>query len=125
MKDFVSIEMKVCPICGVKHDVGVMLDKRLKKSMERETVTGYEFCNDCKEKIDAGYIALIAIDPNKSNTEGETVKFIGAYRTGQIAFVKKRVINQMFTISNKQMKDGFIFVEQDIITQLENLTKNN
>ena len=48
-KSYVSIEQKQCPICGTLHDVGILLDRRLRDSMEQSTVTGYDLCPEHKE----------------------------------------------------------------------------
>ena len=42
-KSYVSMEEKVCPVCGIKHnhDCGILLDRRLIESMDKTTVTGY------------------------------------------------------------------------------------
>jgi len=43
MKSHVGMEQKVCPVCGQAFDTGViLLDKRLRNSLERKTVTGWD-----------------------------------------------------------------------------------
>ena len=47
-KSFVAIEQKMCPVCGVihSHDCGLLLDKRLKESMDSHVTTGYGLCEE-------------------------------------------------------------------------------
>ncbi len=43
-KSHVSLEQHVCLVCGTAFDTGaVLLDKRLRASMERHTATGWGF----------------------------------------------------------------------------------
>ncbi len=41
----VSLEQHVCLVCGTAFDTGaILLDKRLRASMERRTATGWGLC---------------------------------------------------------------------------------
>ena len=43
-KSHVSMERRVCRVCGREYDTGaILLDRRLKKSMDRHTLTGGGF----------------------------------------------------------------------------------
>lgn len=89
-KSYVSLEKKICSICGNKHETNsLLLDMRLKDSFEHYTVTGYDHCDDCQAKIDDNYIAMVEVD--NSPEEGSIMKQENANRTGQIAWVKKHV----------------------------------
>lgn len=61
MNSYASIEQKVCPVCCKKHDTGIILDKRLRNTLEPATVTGYEMCPDCQGRDDEGYVALVGV----------------------------------------------------------------
>ncbi|WP_430522156.1 hypothetical protein [Pseudomonas aeruginosa] len=44
-KSHVSLEQHVCLVCGTAFDTGaILLDKRLRASMERHTATGWGLC---------------------------------------------------------------------------------
>lgn len=120
-KSHVSIEVKVCPICVKQHDVGVLLDKRLKKSLERRTVTGMAICPECEDKYKKGYVALVEIDPEKSEIkEDGTVSISGAYRTSRIVHVKNKVFTPQFPAETP-----FTFVSIDFMNNfLANIEQN-
>ncbi len=116
----VSIEQRVCLICGRTFDTGaLLLDRRLRASMERHTTTGWVLCPDHKARADDGYIALIECDPARSGVRPDTgrVKPGDAYRTGRLAFVKRTVFAR---ISNVAIPDDqpCVFVEPGIIQHL-------
>ena len=44
-KSHVGMEQNVCPVCGKAFDTGtILLDRRLRNSLERKTVTGWSLC---------------------------------------------------------------------------------
>lgn len=44
-KSHVSLERRVCLVCGTHFDTGsLLLDKRLRQSLERYTTTGWGLC---------------------------------------------------------------------------------
>ncbi len=101
-KSFVTMEQKVCGVCGHTYDSGaLLLDQRMRKQFDMKTTTGMGLCDDCKKKKNAGYIALVVCDPTKSTIDNEggqaTAKFENAYRTGELIHMKKEVAQRMFT----------------------------
>lgn len=58
-KSNVAKEMHFCPVCGQTHAVGILLDRRLKDSLEPETVTGCSLCPEHAKLDQDGYIALV------------------------------------------------------------------
>ena len=46
-KDFVG--MFCCPLCN--EPIGLLMDKRLKKSLPKYQTIGPELCDKCKEKL--------------------------------------------------------------------------
>jgi len=74
MKSHVGMEQKVCPVCGTAFDTGtILLDKRLRNSLERKTVTGWDLCPEHAKLWKKGYIALVECDPEKSTFTGGTI----------------------------------------------------
>ncbi len=58
-KSHVSLERRVCLVCGTHFDTGsVLLDKRLRASMERYTTTGWGLCAEHQKLFDDGFVAL-------------------------------------------------------------------
>jgi len=71
MKSYVSMERKKCGVCGKDYDSGsILLDRRLKESMERHTLTGWGMCEEHQKLKDAGYIAIVGVDEKLSHPKG-------------------------------------------------------
>jgi len=112
-KSHVSMEQKLCPICGKIEDSGViLLDQSLKASMERNTVTGYKHCKDCKEKLDNGFLAFVEISNERISS---TIKNENALRTGVIGWIKRSVAENIFNISVQPMN----FISVGVLQQLK------
>ena len=92
-KSHVSMEMAMCPVCCNKHSTGILFHKRLKPVLERETVTHWDLCPNCKKLKDDGYIALVGIDPDRSESP-YTPKSV--WRTGEVAHLRSHVFYSMF-----------------------------
>ena len=90
-KSYVSMEKKVCAVCTKEFETNsILLDRRLRNSMERYTVTGFGHCPECQAKIDEGFLALVVIDPSKSERlPNGNMSAEGAWRTGEIIFLKR------------------------------------
>lgn len=121
MKSHVGMEQKVCPVCGQAFDTGtILLDKRLRNSLERKTVTGWDLCPKHAKLWQEGYIALVACDPEKSRFTGNIIKPEDAYRTGAIAHIRKAVAREIF---NVEMTGPVAFVEPAVIDMLEKMQR--
>ena len=123
MKSYVSVEVKVCEICGSEWETNsILLDKRLKESMESKTITGYGLCPEHQKLHDEGYIALIAVDESRSSNKPKNniIKGLdGIYRTGNIAFIKREAAQRVF---NCETPSGpFMYCEDEVINMLEKM----
>lgn len=118
-KSYVSIEQKVCSICGKVEDHGILLDKRLKNTLERCTVTGYAPCKDCIEKLDDNFIACVE---TKNDSSTGKMKQEEADRTGQIMWMRKNVALQMFNVPNLPF---MVFVQVGVIEKIQELIKQD
>lgn len=115
-KSYVSVEIHLCPICTKKHHTGVLLDKSLRKSLDRETVTGWGICSDCQAKLDQDYIALVAGEMSKSEVlPNGNVKPDGIYRTGEIVWVKKDAADKIF---NVPVNPPFVWIDQEAVLKI-------
>ena len=69
-KSHVSLEQHVCLVCGTAFDTGaILLDKRLRASMERHTATGWGLCPEHQKLADDGFVALVECDPQRSGSQ--------------------------------------------------------
>lgn len=92
-KSHVGMGFKICPICYAKHDEVVLLDKRLKDSLERDNFMGFDLCPE-HEAMREEYVALVEVTNNAChNLEPEDAK-----TTGRVAHVKRTAIGQIFNV---------------------------
>jgi hypothetical protein len=113
------MEQKVCPVCGQTFDTGaILLDKRLRNSLEHKTITGWDLCPEHAKLWKKGYIALVECDPEKSKFTGATIRPDDAYRTGRVAHIRKAVAAQIF---NVEMTSPVAFVEPGVVDRLEKM----
>lgn len=122
-KSYVSMEQQVCLVCGKAFDTGaLLLDKRLRNSMERHTKTGWGLCSEHQGLFDKGFVALIECDPQRSGARaGARIAPEQAYRTGRVAHLKRELFAKLF---NQPIESTLpcVFVETDVIDQLQALT---
>ena len=125
-KSHVSMEQHVCLVCGVAFDTGaILLDKRLRASMERHTKTGWGLCAEHQKLADDGFVALVECDPQRSGSPagGGRVKPEQAYRTGRLAHLKREAFAQVFNVPIAA-DQPCVFVEPGVIEQLQTMTAN-
>ena len=124
-KSHLSLEQRVCLVCGKAFDTGaVLLDKRLRASMERHTKTGWGLCPEHQKLSDDGFVALIECDPQRSGLPASSARMKPdqAYRTGRLAHVRRTVFPQVFNVSIDD-KQTCVFVEPGVIDQLQSMVK--
>lgn len=120
-KSHVSLERHVCLVCGVAYDTGnLLLDKRLRASMERHTTTGWGLCAEHQRLSSDGFIALVECDPQRSglSSGNDRLKPEQAYRTGRLAHVKRDVFTRVFNVPVAD-DQPCVFVEPGVIDQLQ------
>lgn len=120
-KSHVSIEQNLCIVTGKPFDTGgILLDKRLEQSLNKHTITNYGISPEVQEKIDEGYIPVVAIDPEKSEFKSNgNIDPEKAYRTGKIAYMKKEFLKQFVNISIDEAP--FLFSEEEAINELNKI----
>ena len=125
-KSYVSLEQKICNVCGVVYDSGaVLLDTRIRKgklieSMERNTITGYGLCEEHQRLFDAGYIALV--ECSNTNTKS-TLSQENANRTGNIVHLKREVASHIFN-TEQPANLAMVFIEIGVIDKLKAMMEN-
>ncbi len=118
-KSHVGMEQNVCPVCGKAFDTGtILLDRRLRNSLERKTVTGWSLCPEHAKLWEKGYIALVECDPEKSQFSGGTIKPEDAFRKERIVHIRKAVAARIF---NVEMTSPVAFVEPAVVDMLEEM----
>lgn len=119
-KSYVSLEQKLDPITGEIHDYncGLIMDERLRKKFHRNTITGYGYSEKTEKMLNDGYVACIEVS-NKNIFDQKTMKQEEASRTGRIAWIRKKVADQMFT--DKRIKT-MAFVDTEVFNYLESLS---
>jgi hypothetical protein len=66
-KSHVSLERHLCLVCGAEYDTGaILLDRRLRASLDRHTTTGWGLCPEHRRLCDEGFVALVECDPARS-----------------------------------------------------------
>ena len=126
-KSHVSMERRVCLVCGVEYDTGaILLDRRLQPSLERFTTTGWGLCAEHQRLFDEGYIALVECDPSQSGVtlNTATLKPRDAFRTGRIAHVRREAFDHIFTTPVKENLPC-VFVPPDVIDRLQTFVKTH
>ena len=120
-KSHVSLEQNVCVVCGITYETGaILIDKRLRQSLERFTCTGSGLCPEHQRRYDEGFVALVECDPEKSGSPaaGALLKPAEAYRTGRIAYLKREICTQVFNVQIGS-ELPYVFVEPGVIEKLQ------
>lgn len=119
-KSYVTMEQKLCPVCGELQDTGaLLLDKKMKDEFDTKTTTGYKLCKSCQKKKDKGYVAIIICDEKKTVVEDGIVKPENAYRTGEIIHIKEKVAKDIFNIDIT--KKPFVFGDTKLRDELKKI----
>ena len=123
-KSHVFLEQHVCLVCGARFDTGaILLDKRLRASMERHTATGWGLCPEHQKLSDDGFVALVECDPQRSRAAAGAARMKPdqAHRTGRLAHLKREVFADVFNVPIED-KQPYVFVEPGVIEQLQAMT---
>lgn len=120
-KSHVSLEQHVCLVCGAAFDTGaILLDRRLRASLQHHTTTGWGLCAEHRKLFDEGYVALVECDPQRSGLAvgGERLKPEQAYRTGRIVHLRREVFARLFDVTIAATQ-ACVFVEPGVIERLQ------
>jgi hypothetical protein len=125
-KSYVSMEQHLCVVCGHPYDThAILLDRRLRDSMERHTITGWGMCEEHEKLKQEGYVALVACDDeNVQEAQWNGHVFPqDAHRTGAIAHVRLEAFNKMFSTP---APEGMVcFTDNEIIEYLQTLEEES
>lgn len=120
-KSYASMEQHQCPICLTLFETGnILMDQRLRKKFEMQTLTGYSPCAKCEEKLSQGFVALIETAGTK---QGNTTT-LDVPRSGNLVFMKREVFSQIFDAPPPATdKPPMVFIEPGVIQKLQAMTE--
>ena len=122
-KSHVAMEQKMCLVTGKLYDTGsILLDRRMKDTLEQPTVTGWGLCPEVQEKLDNGYVAFIGIDPEKSTIKNNKITKEDAYRTGKILYIRRSVLPNIINIPIPEDMQ-FMFIDDAALEQVAEIQK--
>jgi hypothetical protein len=117
-KSYVSMEQHVCMVCGVPFDTGnLLLDRRLRNSMETHTVTNWGLCPEHEKLHKEGFVALVEIDPERSGEH--TLE--GVWRTGNLCHLRREAAKKVINYPVDDLP--LVFVEIGFIDKLRSMVK--
>jgi hypothetical protein len=107
-KSFVGILHYLCLVCMDEVNSDILLDKRLKDSLEKDNYTiSSELCAECESKR-AEYIALVEVS---NGTKAAVLKPSDAIRTGRIVHLRRSVWNNIFDSECPPLPAAFIDID--------------
>lgn len=142
-KSHVSMEQKQCPICGIIHtfECGILLDRRMKDSLERYTVTGQGLCEEHDRLHKDGFVALIVIDETKSRLDKQTPleevetqldnnirklskkEAENVARTGEIIHLRGSVYRDLFNLPGGEVP-MMVFIDTKLSEMIKKMAQN-
>jgi hypothetical protein len=123
-KSHVSMEQHVCIVCGEQFDTGaLLLDKRMRNSLESHTVTGMGLCPEHQKLHDDGFIALVECDESKSVVRNDKLDFKSAHRTGNVLHMKRDAAAQI--LSAPDLSIPMMFVQIGVIEKIQSMVEKD
>ena len=108
-KSHVGIEL--CWYCG--KDKGIILDRRMRKSLPMQAVYNHEPCPECAENMQQGIMIIEVRDGEKEKNPDD------AYRTGRLFIVNEEAFLNCLNKEAKELgeqivKARFVLIEQHV-----------
>lgn len=114
-KSYVTMEQHQCPICLTTFDTGaLLLDQRMRKVFDRNTVTGHGTCAECKKQLDDDRMALVEAT---NDTARSTIQNAEAKRTGNLGWIKRKAAAEIFNVP--VIEHPMVFVEVGVLDKLK------
>ena len=117
MKSHVGLGYNVCPICYQKHNEVVLLDKRLKNSLERDNFLGFEICPEHKA-MEKEYVGLVVVK-NDISVAKLTPK--NAEPTGNYAMLRREAAKHLLKIDASKLP--LFYIDQTVFNMLIDMEK--
>ncbi len=116
MKSHVGLGYYYCPVCLEITDEVVLLDKRLKNTLEKDNFMGWKPCSVHEQQFNEGYIALIETTSNNPSQLNDKE------RTDNFAMIRKEAFDQIFNIATTSK---IVFIDPEAFKQLQEMATNN
>ena len=113
-KSHVGMGHKLCPVCGTKHDEVVLLDRRLRKSLDRDVCMGFELCPE-HAKMSGEYLSIVEAVGNPLD---------GGTLTGRSAHLRWHIAGRVFDVEMSRLHP-FVFCEPGVIERLQAMQPTN
>ena len=116
MKSHVGLGQSYCPVCLETTDEVVLLDRRIKNTLEKDNFMGWKPCSVHEQQFNEGYIALIETTSNnlsQLNDKG---------RTGNFAMIRKEAFERVFNIATTSK---IVFIDPEAFEQLQEIAANS
>jgi hypothetical protein len=117
-KSYVGTGAYICPVCAKRHSEEVLVNTKLKKTLEKDMSLGWQLCPEHKEQRTNGFVFLVGIDESKSK---QTDSLNGIWRTGKVIAIKENVYNQIFNIPIDERK--IAFCDDETIDKLNSMVE--
>lgn len=115
-ENFVEFAERICSVTGKKYKADeLLMNMHLKAIPEDERLIGWGISPEVQEKMDEGYVPLVCIDVDKSDMADGTTTPAGAHRTGEIAYVRKTLLEQ---IVDEPINHAFSFIDKGFLDLL-------
>lgn len=120
-KSYVTMEQKVCEVCGKTYDTNaILMDRRLRPTFDMHTTTGWGLCPEHEKLYKDGYVALVVV---KNAGEGRILKREEADRTGEVIHMRRTVAEKMFNLGQAWDEIALLFIDQEIAERLHKMVK--
>ncbi len=116
-KSYVGLGHHLCPVCLVRTEEVVILDRRVKETLERDNFLGWEMCKEHAEQTANNYVHLIII----KNAEGSDVNLHTANRTGITVAIRRAAFQEIF---NTTSMTNIAFGSEELLEKLEAIPVN-
>lgn len=114
-KSHVGIGVHRCPVCLEKTDEVILLNTKLRNTLERENFIGFKMCEEHNKKLyEEGYLALI-----ETSSPVAPTSLTDNYRTGNYALIKENVYNDLFNVPIS--KNRICFIQVGILQDLQKI----
>lgn len=111
-KSHVGMLHHVCPVCSNTASTDILLDRRLKNSLDKDNyVLSEKLCDNCTE-MRKTHIALVEAN---NGPFGDRLNPHEANRTGRHAFLRLEVFSQMF---GQEATTPYVFCDTEVMDRL-------
>lgn len=120
---------ELCPICLSKMNEHIIMNMELSESRAKKVEEmhnkpidfSHKPCDECQKLVDDGFLALISIDPEKSNAKDGHVKLYDIYRTGSFYWLNKEKALHLLEVESYNLP--FMLLDQETYDKLVNFVQ--